>query len=332
MAVWTPGRSGGRPLSFQPLPDFTAVAGDPDEFAEAVEAAMAFLVPRVRLEANTDKAQLGQAVLRRALAHYGRGRATSLRGLAALLSDLPDGVSEVAGAPRIAANLARSLTAAMDNDPLFGGAGTPVDPAVLLTPPEGKRARVSVISLAGLRSDEQRQSFVARLQMEVFLWFKRNPVADRPLGGLFVMDEAQTFVPATGGGVPSVRSTTLLASQARKYGLGLVFATQAPKALHNQVPGNATTQFFGLLNAPVQIAAAKEMARAKGGEVPDVARLSSGEFYVALEGGAFVKARAPMCLTYHPKAPLTLDEILERSRGPAPRPGQVPAILDVSSS
>ncbi|MER7503189.1 DUF87 domain-containing protein [Nonomuraea pusilla] len=332
VAVWTPGRSGGRPLSFQPLPDFTAVAGDPDEFAEAVEAAMAFLVPRVRLEANTDKAQLGQAVLRRALAHYGRGGATSLRGLAALLSDLPDGVSEVAGAPRIAANLARSLTAAMDNDPLFGGAGTPVDPAVLLTPPEGRRARVSVISLAGLPSDEQRQSFVARLQMEVFLWFKRNPVADRPLGGLFVMDEAQTFVPAAGGGVPSVRSTTLLASQARKYGLGLVFATQAPKALHNQVPGNATTQFFGLLNAPVQIAAAKEMARAKGGEVPDVARLSSGEFYVALEGGAFVKARVPMCLTHHPKAPLTLDEILERSRGAAPRPGQVPAILDVSSS
>jgi len=42
-------------------------------------------------------------------------------------------------------------------------------------------------------------------------------------------------------------STIKLASQARKYGLGLVFATQAPKGLHNQIPGNAATQFFGLI-------------------------------------------------------------------------------------
>ena len=53
-----------------------------------------------------------------------------------------------------------------------------------------------------------------------------------------------------------------LASQARKYGLGLVFATQAPKGLHNRIPGNAATQFFGLLNSPTQITAAREMARA----------------------------------------------------------------------
>ena len=53
----------------------------------------------------------------------------------------------------------------------------------------------------------------------------------------------------------------LLAAQARKYGLGLIFATQAPKGLHNRIPGNAATQFVGLLNAPVQIAAAREWHR-----------------------------------------------------------------------
>ncbi|GAA3563478.1 DUF87 domain-containing protein [Nonomuraea rosea] len=311
--VWTPGRRGGRPLSFQPLPDLAGLAGDPDEFAEAVEAAVAFIVPRVRLDANTGKAQLGQAVLRKALAYYGLRGATSLKGFAALLSDLPEGVSELAGAPRIAADLAQSLTAAMDNDPLFGGAGEPVDPGMLVSPPEGRRARVSVISLVGLPGLEQRQSFVSRLQMELFVWFKRHPAQDRPLGALLVMDEAQTFAPAAGGSV-ATRSTVLLASQARKYGLGLVFATQAPKGLHNQVPGNSATQFFGLLNAPIQIAAARDMARAKGGDVPDVSRLSAGEFYVALEGGAFVKVRAPMCLTSHPKSPLTTEEVIERSR------------------
>jgi DNA helicase HerA-like ATPase len=33
-----------------------------------------------------------------------------------------------------------------------------------------------------------------------------------------------------------------LASQARKYGLGL-FATQAPRGIHNRIAGNAATQF-----------------------------------------------------------------------------------------
>ncbi|MEU8403730.1 ATP-binding protein [Nonomuraea sp. NPDC048892] len=313
VVVWTPGRAGGRPLSFQPLPDFAGLAGDPDEFAEAVEAAVAFIAPRIRLDANTNKAQLGQAVLRKALAYYGVRGSTSLKGFAALLSDLPDGVSELADAQRIAAGLAQSLTAAMDNDPLFGGTGTPVDPALLVTPPEGKRARVSVISLVGLPSLEQRQSFVSQLQMELFVWFKRHPAQDRPLGALLVMDEAQTFAPATGAAA-STRSTVLLASQARKYGLGLVFATQAPKGLHNHIPGNSATQFFGLLNAPIQISAAREMARSKGGDVPDVSRLSSGEFYVATEGAAPVKTRIPMCLTRHPRSPLTTEEVIEKSR------------------
>ncbi|MEV4807566.1 DUF87 domain-containing protein [Nonomuraea sp. NPDC049421] len=313
VVVWTPGRAGGRPLAFQPLPDFTSLANDPDEFAEAVEAAVSFIVPRIRLDARTEKAQRGQAVLRKALAYYGRRGATSLKGLTALLSDLPGGVSELAGAQRIAAELAQSLTAAMDNDPLFGGTGTPVDPGLLITPPAGKRARVSVISLVGLPSLEQRQSFVSQLQMELFVWFKRHPAQDRPLGALLVTDEAQTFAPATGTAA-STRSTVLLASQARKYGLGLVFATQAPKGLHNQIPGNAATQFFGLLNAPIQITAAKEMARQKGGDVPDISRLGAGQFYVASEESAFTKTRVPMCLTWHPKSPLTTEEVIGKSR------------------
>jgi DNA helicase HerA-like ATPase len=151
----------------------------------------------------------------------------------------------------------------MVNDPLFGGKGTALDPGVLLLPSDGYRARVSVISMIGLSSDEQRQSFVNQLQMALFAWIKRNPAGARPLRGLLVMDEAQTIAPARGF-TACTRSTLALSSQARKYGLGLVFATQAPKGLHNQIPGNAVTQFYGLLSAPVQISSALEMARAKG--------------------------------------------------------------------
>ncbi|MFC7614478.1 ATP-binding protein [Actinokineospora soli] len=201
----------------------------------------------------------------------------------------------------------------MVNDPLLGGAGGSTDPAELLTPSDGKRARISVVSLIGLPTEEQRQGFVSQLQLEVFAWAKRNPAVDRPLGGLIVMDEAQTIAPS-GAWTASTQSTILLASQARKYGLGLLLATQAPKGVHNQVTGNATTQFFGRLNSPAQIAAATELARAKGSDIGDISKLDRGQFYATGDGFGFRALRAPMCLSHHPPSPLRLEEVLDRAR------------------
>jgi len=166
--------------------------------------------------------------------------------------------------------------------------------------------------MVGLSSDEQRQSFVNQLQMALFAWIKRHPAGDRPLGGLLVMDEAQTLAPSSGT-TACTASTLALVAQARKYGLGLVFATQAPRGLHNQIPGNAATQFFGVLGSPVQISAAKEMAQARGGSLPEIGLLTAGTFYAASEGRPFDRVRTPLCLTHHPAAPLTTEEVVARA-------------------
>ncbi|MFK3980821.1 helicase HerA domain-containing protein [Micromonospora sp. NPDC050397] len=316
VVIWTPGRQGGRPLAFQPLPRFADVLDDPDGFTAAVNAAVATLAPHARVDSGTDKARLGRAVLREALISYARTGAYDLREFVDVLNDLPDGVSQLDGAPKLAASMAQLLKAALINDPLFGGAGTPVDPGELLTPRPGRRARVSVISFVGL-PDDQRQSFVNQLQLALFTWIKRHPAGDRALGGLFVMDEAQTLAPS-GAVTACTQSTLALTSQARKYGLGLVFATQAPKALHNQIPGNAATQFFGLLTAPVQIEAARDVARAKGTDIPDVGKMRTGQFYAGVEGARFVKMQAPMCLSHHPRSPLTTEEVVHRAADPLP--------------
>lgn len=313
VAVWTPNVSSGRPLSFQPLPDFTSLRDSRDEFDQAVRAAVEALAPRAGVSGTTRLAAQGKAVLTEALQAYARGGKVGLEGFTDFLADLPDDVSRMNRANKLAYDLSETLKAAMVNDPLFGGRGVAADPAVLLTPPPGKRARVSVISFIGLMSDEEKQSFVNQLQMALFTWLKRNPAGDRPLGGLFIMDEAQTLAPSSGT-TTATASTITLASQARKYGLGLVFATQAPKGLHNQISGNATTQFFGLLNSPAQIDAARELAQAKGGKMPDIGLLGSGQFYAAGEGFSFVKVRTPLCLTHHPKAPLSPEEVIDRAR------------------
>jgi Helicase HerA, central domain len=311
--IWTPRRSAGRPLSFQPLPDFSTVVDDEDEFNEAVDSAAAALEPRALIAGNTAKANHSRAVLREALQHYGREPSTSLVGFIEMLNDLPGGVSGLNNASKLAREVAQNLRAAMVNDPMFGGAGAAADPGALLTPTDGYRARVSVISMIGLTSDEQRQGFVNQLQMALFSWIKRNPAGDRPLGGLLIMDEAQNFAPSDRS-TTSTRSTLALSSQARKYGLGLIFATQAPRGLHNHIPGNAATQFYGRLSAPAQIAVANEIAHSKGGVVPDIGKLRAGNFYAALEGAAFHKVRAPWCLSYHPQSPPTTEEVLGLAR------------------
>ncbi len=55
-----------------------------------------------------------------------------------------------------------------------------------------------------------------RLQMTLFGWIKRNP---SPRGMLYVVDEAQTFLPSQRG-VPSLGSGIKLVAQGRKYGSG----------------------------------------------------------------------------------------------------------------
>ncbi len=312
--VWTPRRESGRPLTFQPLPDFGAVLDDVDEFNAAVDAAVEALAPRVGVHRASTRAAQEKAVLTEAMRWFGRGAGHDLGVFIDLLSALPEHVTEIAKGPLLAAELADRLRAVRATDPLFGGVGEPADPGTLLTPPPGKRARISVISSVGMASLEQWQGFVNQLQMALFSWVKRNPAEDRPLGGLLVMDEAQDLVPSVGTTACS-ESTRRLASQARKYGLGLLFATQSPKSLHNSIPGNATTQLFGLLSSPVQIGAARELAWAKGGNLPDIGRLSSGQFYLATEGSAFRQIRTPMCLSHHPSSPLTEEEVLSRAAG-----------------
>ena len=313
VVVWTPRLTTGRPLSFAPLAGLGDVADDPDEFEIALDNAVASLVPRSGLPGSGARLSQGRAVLKEALAAYVQPGGGDLEGFLGYLSALPEGVSRLASGGRLAADIAQTLLAETVNDPLLGGTGEAVDPSVLLQPAGGRRARVSVISLVGLPNDEQRQHFVNQLQMALFAWVKKHPAGDRPLGGLFVMDEAQTFAPSAGH-TATTDSTLALASQARKYGLGLVFATQAPKGLHNQIPGNATTQFFGLLNAPAQIAAAREMAAQKGGDAQGIARLRPGEFFAASDTVAFQRVRSPMCLSHHPRSPMTQEEVLELAR------------------
>jgi DNA helicase HerA-like ATPase len=97
---------------------------------------------------------------------------------------------------------------------------------------------------------------------------------------------------------PCKESTLALATQARKFGLGMIFATQTPKAIDNKIISNCTTHFYGRMNSPATIQAVRELIAMKGGGTNDIAGLSAGVFYFSTDATPRpIKVRTPLCLT-----------------------------------
>lgn len=313
VVVWTPGLLGGNPIVLSPLPDFAPVRDDPDELAKAVEMARATLLPFIG--ATGLKGKLKEGLLADALRAFALKDPCALRDFIAYLDDLPENTSDIVDARKLGAEIANQLRASIAVNPLLASSGSRLDPAALLTASAGGKTRISVINFSGLPSDESRQAFVNQLEMALFTWIKRNPAPQgRPLNGLFVMDEAQNFAPAQQS-TPCKGTTLSLVAQSRKYGLGMIFATQAPKGIDNKIIGNCTTQFYGKMNAPATIDAARELMSAKGGAADDIGKLGAGQFYFYTEGlDRPTRVATPLCLSFHPANPLSEEEVARRAR------------------
>lgn len=311
--IWTPGVNSGNPISLNLLPDFAAIgtgqdSQTKDERAQAVEMARATLLPYI--PGGGQKAALKQGVLADALRNFALKGGGVLDDLISLLCDFPEDFSKIGDAPKLAAEIGNQLLAAIATNPLLQSTGTNLDPQQLFYGSDGK-TRISVINFAGLTSDEAKQSFVNQLQMTLFTWIKQNP---SPTGRLYVIDEAQNFAPSQVR--TACKSSALsLVAQARKYGLGMVFATQLPKGIDNAIVSNSTTHFYGRMSSPATIQATQSLMAAKGGAADDIGRLTKGEFYYSTDGiERPFKIRTPLCLSWHPPNPPTSDDVIQKAR------------------
>jgi hypothetical protein len=315
VVIWTPGRNSGRPLQLAPLPDLAAAADDEDQLNTAVAMAASTLEEHA-ITGSGETAKKKEGVLAASLRYFARHDGGNLDALIGLLADLPmEAGADITGSPKLAAAMADGLRAALQTNPLLQGGENAIDPALLFGL-GAARTRISVISLIGLATPAAQQSFVNQLAMALFSFIKLHPSAGlHGLTGLFVIDEAKDFLPAVTT-TPSKQSLMQLAAQARKYGLGLILATQNPKDLDYKAVAQFSTQFFGKANAPQVIDFIRGLIAEKGGSGDDIGRLQKGQFYMISEGiPAPIRVAVPMCLSYHPEGkPLTEDEVLTRAR------------------
>lgn len=315
VVIWTPGRTAGRPLQLETLPDFAAIAEDDDQLNSAVDMALGTLEQYVAPGAS-GIARKKKGVLAAALRHFGRHGGGDMDALIAFLADLPvEAGGGITDSQKIARSIADDLRAMVQTEPLLQTSADTVDPGLLFGVGR-KRTRVSVISLIGLGTPSAQQNFVNQLAMALFSWIKKHPSAGpHGLTGLFAIDEAKDFLPAVST-APCKKSLMILAAQARKYGLGLVFATQNPKDIDYKAVAQFSTQFFGKANAPQVIEQIQKSLAEKGGGGDDIGRLQRGQFYLVTEGIAEpLRISVPMCLSCHPEGrPLTEAEILTKAR------------------
>jgi hypothetical protein len=318
--VWTPGQRSGNPLRLELLPDLTATVDDPDEFDAAVAMVSGALADLLKL-GNSKGDVNKRGILSKSIRFYIEQQGKGLLKYIELLADLPSeamlGISKEAA---LAKDISDSLRVLEETDPMISESGGVFDPAVLFGDDRqdsnrGAGTRVSVISLNSLSTPEIQQRFVNQLATTLFAWIKRNPnPPGRALRGLLVIDEAKDFVPARKS-TPCKESLMRLTAQARKYHLGVVFATQNPREIENTVIGNCSTQYYGKASSPAAINTIREQLATRGGSGDDIGRLEKGIFYVFNADANMrvpTKVRVPLCLSHH----ITLDgdEVLERAR------------------
>jgi hypothetical protein len=311
--IWTPGRNDGNPIVLDPLPRFADLKDSESELDAAIQMARASLEPMAILSAGA-AGQVKAGLLAAALRHFAKSGGGSLRDLIELLAELPpEATGGYDKAEKLGRDIADALRAARDTNPILRGVGASLDPAVLFGIRTPSKTRISVINLSGLPDLTAQQHFVNQLAMTLFTWIKKYPPKDRPIRGLLVVDEARDFVPS-GKSVPGKESLIRLVAQARKYGLGIVFATQAPKSIDHNVIHNCSTQFFGRASSPAAIETVQEQLQARGGSGHDIAKLARGCFYAFTDGlTAPLKIEVPLCLSYHPSNPPDETEVRDKA-------------------
>jgi len=318
--VWTPGSTtSGNPLSFQPIPDFTPVKDDDEELEAAIQMACDGLKDIVA-SGNSQKSKNLYGILVHSLKYFARHFPNhGLNGFIEFLQELPsDAELGIRDEQKLAASIAESLKVQRTTNPMLRDNATPLDPATLFGDDcQRNQVRISVVSLVKLTSDSAAHSFLNQLAMELFSWIKKHPhpPGDRALRGLLVIDEARDFVPSRKS-TECKESMMRLAAQARKYGLGLVFATQHPKDVETKIVGNCATHLYGLNNSPASLATLQDLMLQKGGSGNDIPKLTPGQFFIHNADSGHkspLRIQVPLSLSYSPRNPLSEEVILEKA-------------------
>ena len=292
VAVYTPGRASGRPISITLLP--TGINELPEHEQQLLANLSAAALGDMLHLKNSATHQKQSGTLSVALRILGarHSRAVMLADLIHLLEDEDAELTDLTQRMDPSGKIRRDLIGQLDslrhrNSSLFEGGGEALRMDALLgRGPFARRdgrTRLSIIYTGFLGDNENILFWVSQFLSETLRFCQRNP--NDQLQAVIMFDEADLYIPANAKPATAEPLQSLL-KRARSAGLGIMLATQSPGDLDYKSRDQITSWFIGRVREDTALKKLKAAFQSDSGL--DAAAVlpgqTVGEFHLVQEG------------------------------------------------
>lgn len=291
VAVYTPGRASGRPISITLLPNGINELPEHEQQLLANLSAAALGDMLHLKNSATHQKQSGTLSVALRILGSRHSREVTLADLICLLEDEDPELSDLTQRMDPSGKLRRDLVAQLDslrhrNAALFEGGGETMSMERFLGlgqhAREG-RTRLSIIYTGFLGDNENILFWVSQFLSEALRFCQRNP--NDELQAVVMFDEADLYIPANAKPATAEPLQSLL-KRARSAGLGLMLATQSPGDLDYKSRDQITSWFIGRVREDTALRKLKAAFQSESGLDPAAVlpHQTVGEFHLVQEG------------------------------------------------
>ncbi len=291
VAVYTPGRASGRPISITLLP--TGISELPEHeqqlLANLSAAALGDML-HLKNSATHQKQSGTLSVALKILGSRSRSEVT-LGDLINLLEDEDAELTDLTQRMDPSGKIRRDLIAQLDslrhrNAALFEGGGESMSMESFLgLGPHSRegRTRLSIIYTGFLGDNENILFWVSQFLSEALRFCQRNP--NDGLQAVVMFDEADLYIPANAKPATAEPLQSLL-KRARSAGLGIMLATQSPGDLDYKSRDQITSWFIGRVREDTALRKLRAAFQSESGLDPAAVlpHQTVGEFHLVQEG------------------------------------------------
>jgi hypothetical protein len=291
VAVYTPGRTSGRPISITLLPNGISELPEHEQqlLANLSSAALGDML-HLKNSATHQKQSGTLAVALKILGSRSRAEVT-LADLIVMLEDEDAELTDLTQRMDPSGKIRRDLVAQLDslrhrNSVMFEGGGESLRMEALLGLGHYQRpgrTRLSVIYTGFLGDNENILFWVAQFLSEALRFCQRNP--NDALQAVVMFDEADLYIPANSKPATAEPLQSLL-KRARSAGLGIMLATQSPGDLDYKSRDQITSWFIGRVREDTALRKLKAAFQSESGLDPAAVLPGQtvGEFHLVQEG------------------------------------------------
>jgi hypothetical protein len=292
VAVYTPGRASGRPISITLLPN--GINELPEQEQQLLANLSAAALGDMLHLKNSATHQKQSGTLSVALRILGArfSKEVALADLIGLLEDEDPELTELTQRMDPSGRIRRDLVAQLDslrhrNSALFEGGGEALRMESLLGlgryARSDDRTRLSIIYTGFLGDNENILFWVSQFLSEALRFCQRNP--NDELQAVVMFDEADLYIPANAKPATAEPLQSLL-KRARSAGLGIMLATQSPGDLDYKSRDQITSWFIGRVREDTALRKLRAAFQSESGLDPAAVLPGQtvGEFHLVQEG------------------------------------------------